>query len=344
MAALFGDFPPCYDAGSHGWAVAAITLPGSYMGRTGFVYHPDFLKHDMGPAHPESPERLRAIVSRIQKTGTLSRLTQIHPLIASDDWVGQIHARKYVEDLKRRAPTAGYVSLDPDTSVSPGSIPAAYLAAGGGMAGVDAILSGSVDHVFCAVRPPGHHAEHDRAMGFCLFNNVAIAARYVQQRYQLTRVLIVDWDVHHGNGTQHSFYRDGSVLFFSTHQYPYYPGTGHAAEIGEGAGKGLTMNVPMAAGQGDDAYRAVFETMLRPAAEVFKPEFIIISAGFDAHCDDPLAGMNLTEDGYADLTRIVIDLAKQHSRGRVLSCLEGGYNLTALAASVERHLLAFLDS
>jgi acetoin utilization deacetylase AcuC-like enzyme len=264
--------------------------------------------------------------------------------VASDDWIGQIHAPAYVEALKRRAPTAGQVSLDPDTAISPGSIPAAYLAAGGAIAGVDAIASGTVDHVFCAVRPPGHHAEHDRAMGFCLFNNVAIAARYAQQRYKLSRVLIVDWDVHHGNGTQHTFYRDGSVLFFSTHQYPHYPGTGRAEETGEGAGKGLTINVPMAAGQGNDAYREVFESRLRPAAEAFKPDFIIISAGFDAHRDDPLAGMDLTEDGYAELTRLVLDLAKRHSGGRVLSCLEGGYALTALAASVERHLLAFLDS
>jgi acetoin utilization deacetylase AcuC-like enzyme len=314
------------------------------MGRTGFVYHPDYLKHDMGSAHPESPARLRAIVSRIQETGTLDRLIRIDPVVASDDQIGQIHAPAYVEALKRRAPTAGRVSLDPDTAISPGSIPAAYLAAGGAVAGVDAIASGTVDHVFCAVRPPGHHAEHDRAMGFCLFNNVAIAARYAQQRYKLSRVLIVDWDVHHGNGTQHSFYRDGSVLFFSTHQYPHYPGTGRAEETGEGAGKGLTINVPMAAGQGNDAYREVFERRLRPAAEAFKPDFIIISAGFDAHRDDPLAGMDLTEDGYAELTRLVLDLAKRHSGGRVLSCLEGGYALTALAVSVERHLLAFLDS
>jgi acetoin utilization deacetylase AcuC-like enzyme len=343
-AALFGDFPPCYDAGSHCESAATLTRPESYMGRTGFVYHPDYLKHDMGPAHPESPERLRAIVSRIQETGTLSRLTRIDPFVASDDWISQVHSRSYVEELKRRAPTTGRVSLDPDTFVSPGSIPAAYLAAGGALAGVDAIVSGSVDHVFCAVRPPGHHAEHDHAMGFCLFNNVAIAARYAQQRYKLTRVLIVDWDVHHGNGTQHSFYRDASVLFFSTHQYPHYPGTGRASEVGEGGGKGSTINVPMAAGQGDDAYREVFETMLRPAADAFQPEFIIISAGFDAHRDDPLASMTLTEDGYADLTRMVLDMAKRHSQGRVLSCLEGGYHLPALAASVDRHLLAFLDS
>src|SRR5690349_19977451 len=239
------------------------------MGRTGFVYHPDYLKHDMGAAHPESPARLRAIVSRIQETGTLDRLTRIDPMMASDDWIGQIHAPAYVEALKRRAPTSGRVSLDADTAISPGSIPAAYLAVGGAVAGIDAIAKRSVDHVFCAVRPPGHHAERDRAMGFCLFNNVAIAARYAQQRYHIARVLIVDWDVHHGNGTQHSFYRDGSVLFFSTHQYPHYPGTGRADEGGEGAGKGLTISVPMYSGHGDSAYRQVFETILRPAAESF---------------------------------------------------------------------------
>ena len=244
--------------------------------------------------------------------------------------------------LNRQAPTHGRVSLDADTSMSPGSLGAAYLAAGGALAGVDAIMAGRVQHAFCAVRPPGHHAEADRAMGFCLFNNVAIAARYAQKRYGVQRVLIVDWDVHHGNGTQHSFESDASVLFFSTHQYPHYPGTGRASECGRGAGEGLTINVPMEAGEGDDEYRAVFQKVLVPAADAFKPEFVIISAGFDAHRDDPLASMGLTEEGYADLTNIVAGIARQHCQGRLLSALEGGYNLTALAASVERHIQALV--
>jgi acetoin utilization deacetylase AcuC-like enzyme len=314
------------------------------MGRTGFVYHPQYLEHDMGAGHPESPERVRAIVARLQESGVFDRLVHIQPLPAADEWITYIHAASYLETLKRRAPTHGRVSLDPDTSMSPGSLSAAYLAAGGLLTAADAIVSGSIDHAFCAVRPPGHHAEHDRAMGFCLFNNVAIAARYLQRKHGIARVLIVDWDVHHGNGTQHAFYDDPSVLFFSTHQYPHYPGTGRPSEEGEGAGKGTTINVPMTAGEGDDVYRQLFEKVLIPAADNFKPDFVVLSAGFDAHRNDPLASMGLTEDGYAELTRLVVQIAQRHCNGRVLSSLEGGYHLASLSASVERHLMALLES
>jgi acetoin utilization deacetylase AcuC-like enzyme len=314
------------------------------MGRTGFVYHPQYLEHDMGAGHPESPERLRAIVARLQESGVFDRLVHIQPLPAADEWITYIHAASYLQTLKRRAPTHGRVSLDPDTSMSPGSLSAAYLAAGGLLTAADAIVSGSIDHAFCAVRPPGHHAEHDRAMGFCLFNNVAIAARYLQRKHGIARVLIVDWDVHHGNGTQHAFYDDPSVLFFSTHQYPHYPGTGRPSEEGEGAGKGTTINVPMTAGEGDDVYRRLFEKVLIPAADNFKPDFVVLSAGFDAHRNDPLASMGLTEDGYAELTRLVVQIAQRHCNGRVLSSLEGGYHLASLSASVERHLMALLES
>lgn len=314
------------------------------MGRTGFVYHPAYLDHDMGTGHPESPDRLRAIVSQLERDDVLKRLVRITPTPAADEWIGLVHAASYIESLKRWAPSSGRVSLDPDTSMSPGSLPAAYLAAGGALVGVDAVMQGTADHVFCAVRPPGHHAEQSRAMGFCLFNNVAIAARYAQRRYGLGRVLIVDWDVHHGNGTQHTFYDDSSVLFFSTHQYPHYPGTGHATERGGARAEGATINVPMAAGQGDDEYREVFQKVLMPAADAFRPEFVFVSAGFDAHKDDPLASMRLTEDGYAELTRLVVGIAQRHCRGRLLSSLEGGYNLQALSRSVERHVLALLDA
>jgi acetoin utilization deacetylase AcuC-like enzyme len=312
------------------------------VGRTGFVYHSAYLEHDMGPGHPESPERLRSIVRRLSEYGTLKKLQAIEPVPAPDQWITAVHTDSYLALLRARSPSSGRVSLDPDTSMSPGTLQAASLAAGGLLAAVDAIMSGRVEHAFCAVRPPGHHAERDRPMGFCLFNNVAIAARYVQRRYKTDRVLIVDWDVHHGNGTQQAFYRDGSVLFFSTHQFPHYPGTGRAAERGEGNGAGLIINVPMAAGQGNDQYQEVFERILVPAADAFKPDFVLVSAGFDAHRDDPLAGMGLTEDGYEALTRIVAGIARRHARGRIVSALEGGYNLTALAASVERHLLALL--
>ncbi|MDH5740822.1 MAG: histone deacetylase [Nitrospira sp.] len=312
------------------------------MGKTGLVYHPAYLDHDMGPGHPESPNRLRAIMQRLDQSGTAARLVRIDTRRAEDEWITQIHTPNYVATLTREAPSSGRVSLDPDTSMSPGSLEAAYLAAGGALAAVDVIMAHQVDHVFCAVRPPGHHAEAGRAMGFCFFNNVAIAARYVQRKYGLSRVLIVDWDVHHGNGTQHSFDQDPSVLFFSTHQYPHYPGTGRETERGKGAGEGCTINVPMEAGEGDDEYRAVFEKSLVPAADEFKPEFVIISAGFDAHKDDPLASMGLTESGYAELTKIVGGIAKSHAKGRILSSLEGGYNLNALAASVEAHVKALL--
>jgi len=313
------------------------------MGKTGLVYHPAYLEHDMGMGHPESPDRLRAIMQQLEQSGTLAQVARIEPRKAEDEWITQIHSSSYVASLNRHAPTSGRVSLDPDTSMSPGSLAAAYLAAGGALAAVDAIMARQVDHVFCAVRPPGHHAEAGRAMGFCLFNNVAIAARYVQRKYGVTRVLIVDWDVHHGNGTQHSFEEDPSVLFFSTHQYPHYPGTGRASERGTGAGEGLTINVPMEAGEGDDEYRTVFHKALVPVADEFKPEFVIISAGFDAHKDDPLASMGLTEQGYKELTGIVAGIAVRYAQGRILSSLEGGYNLTALAASVDAHITALLN-
>ena len=312
------------------------------MGKTGLVYHSAYLEHDMGAGHPESPHRLKAIMQQLERSGTAARLTRIEPRKAEEEWITQIHSPSSVAALNAHQPTNGRAILDPDTSMSPGSLHAALLAAGGALAAVDAIMRGEVEHVFCAVRPPGHHAETARAMGFCLFNNVAIAARYVQKKHRLTRVLIVDWDVHHGNGTQHSFEQDPSILFFSTHQFPHYPGTGRARERGTGVGEGFTINVPMEAGDGDEEYHAVFVNVLLPAADAFKPEFVIVSAGFDAHRDDPLASMRLTEAGYSDLTGLVAGIAMRHAQGRLLSALEGGYNLTALAASVEAHLKALL--
>ncbi|HBP86944.1 MAG TPA: histone deacetylase [Nitrospirales bacterium] len=314
------------------------------MGRVGYVSHPTYGLHDMGRNHPESPERLQAIRAHLEGSGTWSRLHQVVPDRAERKWIECVHTASYVETLERRSPSSGYVSLDPDTSMCPETLNAAYLAVGGALTAVDAIMLGDLDQAFCAVRPPGHHAEADRAMGFCFFNTVAIATRYLQKKYGLQKIMIVDWDVHHGNGTQQAFYDDPTVLFFSTHQYPFYPGTGLATETGEGPGKGLTINVPLSGGQGDKEYQEIFQKILVPAAERFQPECIVISAGFDGHRDDPLASMELTEQGYADMTTIVSKIAKKFAGGRIVSCLEGGYHLKALAGSVDYHLQALLDT
>ena len=230
------------------------------------------------------------------------------------------------------------VQLDPDTRLAPESLRVAKLAAGGVLAAVDAVVAGRARNAFATVRPPGHHALPGRAMGFCLLNSVAIAARYAQQKHGLKRVLIVDWDVHHGNGTQAMFYDDPSVLYFSTHQNPYYPYTGQAKEMGVGAGEGTTVNVPLVAGSGDTEIVEAFCNKLVPAADKFKPNFVLISAGFDAHRDDPLAGLGVTAEGYGSLTQIVIEIARRHAGGRIVSALEGGYRLEALSDSVVTHV------
>lgn len=307
------------------------------MGKTAFVYHPDYLLHDPGAAHPERPDRLRALTAHLKKTGLLEELLQIEPDPAEESWIARVHPPEYIRLIERaskQAPTA----LDPDTRVSSGSFRAAVLAVGGALAAVDAVLQGRAKNAFAAVRPPGHHALPARAMGFCLFNNVAVAARYAQAKYGLRRVLIVDWDVHHGNGTQAIFWTDPTVLYFSTHQYPFYPGTGSEEETGAGPGEGTVVNAPLPAGAGDAEVIRAFQEKLIPAADAFRPEFVLISAGFDGHRRDPLAMLQLTERGFAELTRIVLDIARRHAGGRVVSVLEGGYDLEALSRSVEAHL------
>jgi acetoin utilization deacetylase AcuC-like enzyme len=219
----------------------------------------------------------------------------------------------------------------------------ALAAAGGVLAAVDAVMDGKVENAFCAVRPPGHHALKDKAMGFCFFNNVAIAARYVQKKHKLSKVLIVDWDVHHGNGTQAAFYDDPTVLYFSVHQHPFYPGSGTESEKGTGEGLNYTINVPLPSGSGDAEYRKAFEEKLLPAALAFKPDFVLVSAGFDAAEGDRLGGMKVTPEGYAELTHVVREIARKSCHGRVVSLLEGGYDLDALAASVEAHIRVLMD-
>lgn len=312
------------------------------MARTAFVYHPIFMEHFTGPGHPERPERLTIILNAIESAGLKDVLKNLTPCACPLEYVRAAHTERLINQIKSLCgPSLQHI--DSDTAVSEKSFEVALYAAGAGIAAADAIMAGEADNAFCAVRPPGHHAESDRAMGFCLFNNVAIAARYLQKAKGVEKILIVDWDVHHGNGTQDIFYDDPSILYFSSHQYPYYPGTGSMQEGGSGKGETFTVNAPMRAGCGDREYQQVYSKMLSPVAEVFKPDFILVSAGFDAHEDDPLASMRLTDEGFGWLTRLVVELAEKHCGGRLISMLEGGYG-QALGTSSIAHLRALTGS
>ncbi len=311
---------------------------------TAFVYHEDYLKHKTGFMHPEHEGRLIAIIEHLKKTDLWEKLVPIQPEPIELKWILKVHTPDHLKFVKEMCEKGVAVLDQGDTHVCEDSYRVALLAAGGVTVGIDAVMDGRARNAFCAVRPPGHHAESSRAMGFCLFNNVAVGARYAQKRYGLKRVAIVDWDVHHGNGTQEIFYEDPSVLYVSTHQYPYYPGTGGKNEVGEGEGKGFTLNIPLKAGTGDEEYLVLFDGLVLPALNEFRPEFIFISAGFDAHKDDPLAGILLTEETYAKITSAVKRLAEESSNGRVVSVLEGGYDLRALPRSVEAHLEVLVQS
>ena len=294
------------------------------------LYDPTCVEHDPGHGHPESPDRLKSIWTEL--TGRPVAGTEaLSPPRSTPEELGRVHDAGYVREILELAGLSG--SLDGDTAISPRSIDAALLAAGAAAEGVRRVLDGRSQGAFALVRPPGHHAEATRAMGFCLFNNVAVAAAEAHAR-GIKRVLCVDWDVHHGNGTQHAFYGRNDLLFVSTHQWPLYPGTGAAEETGAGEGAGYTVNVPLPPGCGDADYAAVFAEALLPVAEQYRPELILVSAGFDAHQLDPLGGMRITDEGFATLCGAVKEVADRHCPGRLVLTLEGGYDLGALARSV----------
>ena len=301
--------------------------------KAGLVYDPIYLEHDTGD-HVENARRLVEAMSHLKETGVKERLTTLPARPASLKELETIHVPEYISYVKSKAEKGGGW-LDPDTVMSPRSYEAALYAAGGVLVAVEAVMNGKVDNAFALVRPPGHHAIRDRAMGFCIFNNVAIAARFALSKFNLKRVLVADFDVHHGNGTQDAFYADPEVLYFSTHQFPHYPGTGWMDETGTGAGEGTTVNFPMTAGWGDEEYLRAFNEVLVPVARGFRPQIILVSAGFDAHWADQLAMMKVSITGFIQMTRILKELAAELCQGRLVFTLEGGYNLRVVAASIK---------
>jgi acetoin utilization deacetylase AcuC-like enzyme len=314
--------------------------------KTALIYRDFYLRHSEIAQMLEHPDRLRAILKQLKESGLLDQLERIAPPPAAIEWIQFVHPPPYVERIREacRWIKDEAASVDSgDVCVTGRSFDVAVCAVGGILGGVDAVMSGRVRNAFCAIRPPGHHASQTKAMGFCIFNNVAIAARYIQQRYQLKKIMIIDWDCHHGNGTQDIFYEDPSVFYFSTHQSPFYPKTGFANETGAGAGVGTKKNVLMTKGMGDADFIKVYREQLRPAVLEFQPDFILISAGFDAARGDLLGGLDLTPAGYAEMTRIVKDLAKTCCKGRLVSTLEGGYSLKKLPGCVEAHLRALME-
>jgi len=299
--------------------------------------HPACLDHDPGPHHPERPDRLRAVLAALGAPA-FADLDRREAPAAAPETIALAHDRAYVDAVLAAVPESGHVQLDPDTALSPGSGAAATRAAGALCAAVDAVVAGVGDNAFCAVRPPGHHAERARAMGFCLFNNVVIGALRARAAHGIERVAVVDFDVHHGNGTQAAFAADADAFFASTHQWPYYPGTGGADE----RGVGNIVNVPLAAGSGGVEFRRAMSETILPALAAFAPEMVFVSAGFDAHANDPLAGLRLVEDDYAWVTTEILRVAADCCAGRVVSTLEGGYDLDALAASAAAHVAAMM--
>jgi acetoin utilization deacetylase AcuC-like enzyme len=310
--------------------------------KAGLVYDPIYLEHDTGD-HVENSRRLADAMAYLEQTGTKEQLTSLPARPASLEELELIHAREYISRVRSKAENGGGW-LDPDTVMSPKSYEAALYAAGGLMVATEAVMRKEVDNAFALVRPPGHHAVRNRAMGFCIFNNVAIAAKSALSNFSLNRILIADFDVHHGNGTQDAFYADPAVLYFSTHEYPYYPGTGAVEETGTGKGAGTTVNFPMVAGWGDEEYLRAFNEVLVPVARRFEPELILVSAGFDPHWADQLAAMRVTVTGFAQMAMILRELAAELCQGRLVFTLEGGYNLRVVASSIKAVFDALLGN
>ncbi len=316
------------------------------MRRTGFLYDQRFLLHDTGPYHPERAERLQAIVKGINDAGLMSHLIPIPARHVEMKWIETIHTKAYIRRFEEVC-LSGRRMLDcEDNQMCPDTWDAAQLAAGGTIEAARMIMAGEIDNAFCAVRPPGHHAESAEAMGFCYFNNVAVVARYLQMQCRVERVGIIDFDVHHGNGTQHSFEKDPTVFYYSIHQHPSfcYPGTGREFEEGSGEGYGFTKNSPMLPGQSDDDYQKMIEKDMMPAFDRFKPQMLIVSAGFDAHEDDDMADMRVTTEGFAWIMRTIMKLADTHTGGRLLSVLEGGYSLDRLPELAADHIRILLEA
>lgn len=313
------------------------------MHKTGIAYDPFVRKHEPGPGHPEQPARVSAVHDRLKATGTMDLLQPLKISPATEDQLELAHAPRYVELVKREvAARRGQLSTG-DTSISDASFECARTAAGCVLAAVDAVMERQIENAFCLVRPPGHHAEYDRGMGFCLFNSIAIGARYAQKRYGTERVLIVDWDVHHGNGTQQIFCDDPSVFYFSTHQSPWYPGTGAQNETGEGKGLGFTMNCPFPAGSGASEILGVLRGPMGRAAMNYRPDLILISAGFDSRIDDPLGRFTLQDRDFVEMTQTIMEWARSHAGGRLISVLEGGYNVAGLASAATAHVRALAN-
>jgi acetoin utilization deacetylase AcuC-like enzyme len=311
------------------------------MGDVAIHYDPVFLQHDPGAYHPECALRLEAVKKRFDQIAIFDTALPLNRRQATVEEIRLNHTEAYIEKV-RSISLKGGGRLDPDTVLSAETYDVALYAVGAGLEAADQIMSGALKRAFLLLRPPGHHALSHEGMGFCFFNNIAITARYLKQKHKLSRIAIVDWDVHHGNGTQDSFYEDPEVLFISLHQYPHYPGTGSVNEKGSGPGTGYTINLPFRAGSGDPEYRRAFEKSVIPALEDYKPQIILISAGFDGHEADPLGGLMLQSESYAWMTKMLRDVAEKHCEGRIISFLEGGYDLDALSDSCEAHARAMM--